>query len=178
MPHLIQMILDHNEISDVVESLFESLIALKVLSLSGNKIRSLFKCSFCYLNNLALLNLVNNNILFVDRTIFGDTKAYLILTDTFPVCCMYSNMISICTAKPLWPSSFQNLLSNMGLKVACWSIGIIVVLCNLLSICSNAILLHNNRKLNNYEIYVTGMNSPYLMGLFNRYHFYRCYIWR
>ena len=134
LSYLIQIILDYNEITHVVEFLFEDLATLKVLSLNNNKIASLFKCSFCSVNNLSLLNLLNNNILFVDKTIFGDTKIHLILTDDFPVCCMFPYRGSICTAKPLWPSSCQALLSNIGLKIACWSIGFMIVLCNLLSI--------------------------------------------
>ena len=70
-------------------NLFEDLTALKVLSLNSNKVTSLLKCSFSSLNNLFLLNLLNNNILFVDKTIFGSTKIGLIITDDFPVCCMY-----------------------------------------------------------------------------------------
>ena len=83
LPHLIQMILDHNEITLIVESLFKNLRALKVLSLNSNKITSLLKCSFCSLNDLVLLNLLNNNILFVDSIIFGSTKLHLIMTDEF-----------------------------------------------------------------------------------------------
>ena len=90
LPYLIQMILDHNEITLIVESLFEDLAALKILSLNSNKITSLLKCSFPSLSNLVLLNLLNNNILFVDRTLFGNEKIHLILTDDIPVCCMYS----------------------------------------------------------------------------------------
>ena len=165
LPHLIQLILDHNEITLVVESLFEDLTILKVLSLSNNKIISLFKCSFCSLNKLALLNLLKNNILFVHKTIYGNATIQLILTDNFPACCMYSNIGSVCTAKPFWPSSYQALLSNLGLELAFWSIGIIVVLFNLLSIYSNATPYQRKKK--NYELYIIGMNSSDLMiGLY------------
>ena len=162
-PHLIKLLLDHNEITLVAESLFNNLTNLKVLKLNSNQIASLFKCSFCSLNNLVLLDLLNNSILFVDTTIFGDTKIHFILTDAFPVCCMYSDTGSVCTAQPLWPSSCQTLLSNIGLKLACWSMGIIVVLCNFISIISNAIPIHDKRKLNNFDIYVIGMNSSDLI---------------
>ena len=74
LPHLIQLILDNNEITLIIESLFEDLITLKVLGLNSNKITSLFKCSFCSHKNLALLNLLNNNIQFVDMSVFGNTK--------------------------------------------------------------------------------------------------------
>ena len=147
--------------------MFEDLISLKVLSLNSNKITSLMKCSFCSLNHLTLLNQLNNNIKFVDGTIFGNTKLHLILTDVIPVCCINSNSVSVCTAKPLWPSSCQDLLSNIGLKLACWSIGIIVALCNLLSIYNSGTHSHKNRKLTNYDKYIIGINiSDLMVGLY------------
>ena len=53
--YLIQMILDNNEITHILEYLFEYLTALKLLSLNSNKVTHLFKCSFCSLSNLVLL---------------------------------------------------------------------------------------------------------------------------
>ena len=167
LSHLIQMVLDHNEITRVVETLFEDLTKLKVLSLNSNKIASLFKCSFCSLNNLVLLNLLNNSILFVDSTIFGDAKIHLILTDDFPVCCMFSNIGSVCTSKPVWPSSCLALLSNIGLKLACWLIGIILSLCNILSIFGKAASWYNKIKFKNYDKYVIAINiSDLMVGLY------------
>ena len=53
------------------------------------------------------------------------------------------------------------------LFVAYWSIGIIIVVCNLISIVSNAIICHDKRELKNYERYVIVMNSSDLMiGLY------------
>ena len=66
----------------------------------------------------------------------SEVKVHLILTDDFLVCCMVSRVSSLCTAKPMWPFSCDNLLSTLGLKLAAWSFGLLIILCNLISIFS------------------------------------------
>ena len=166
LPNLTEMNLAHNEITNITEFIFSTLSKLKTLNLNNNKINSLTRYAFCGLEELTLLNLMNNTILFVDRDIFGNTNIHVIITDSFHVCCMHSNSRSICTAKPIWPTSCNALFSIISLKLVAWFVALLVMICNLLSICSNFIP-GCKRKLTSYDKYVMVVNvSDFMIGIY------------
>ena len=131
MIELMQVILNHNKISQIDGSVSMTLTKLKLLDPSSNNLVGLQRHTFCCFSDLLLLDIRDNDIIYVNRDIFSDVKVNLILTDDFHICCMASDLNSICTSKPLWPSSCNDLLSTVGLKGAVWLLGTLIVLCNL-----------------------------------------------
>ncbi len=127
--------------------------------LGKNKIEYLNKLAFAGLRNLKLLNLLGNNIVFLDHSVFSNVRIKTILTDDFHVCCINFNQKTTCTAKPLWPSSCDVLLSGVGLKVASWLLGILIILFNFMSIMYAVVMWHKTSKLKSYSKYVILINS-------------------
>ena len=166
LPNLTQINLTHNEVANIVELIFSTLSKLRTLLLNNNEITSLFRCAFYGLEELTMLNLMNNNIVFVDSSIFCDTNIHVIITDDFFICCMYFKSRSICTVKPIWPTSCNALISTMNLKLAAWFVGLLVVMLNLLLISSNFISGYKG-KLRTYEKCVIGVNVSDFMVKIN-----------
>ena len=158
LPELNEIILNHNGIKQIKDSVFKTLTKLKSLDLSSNRISSLHKCAFCGLDGLLLLSIIDNNIIYVHNSALSEVKVHLILTDDFQICCMISWVSSLCTAKPTWPSSCNNLLSTFSLKMAAWSFGILIILCNLISVCNMLIAWFKVKVFKDYKTFVMVIN--------------------
>lgn len=148
----------HNEIASLEDSTFETLCMLQILDLSCNKLMSLGKFTASCNVFLILLNITLTDLDFIDHELFSKVKFKVILTDDFQICCMNSNPDSICTAKPLWPSSCTALLSNMGLKVISWILSFMVVFLNSLSAIRIVVLWYQKKNLKLYDQYVLLIN--------------------
>ena len=80
---------------------------------------------------------------------------------------MNSDPKSICTAKPLWPSSCTALFSHTGLNVSCWIMGLLTILLNITSTCAIVVQWHKCGELNDYDRYVMLINScDLIVGLY------------
>ncbi len=159
LPNLNHLVLKHNKISEIVEHTFKSLSKLVTLDLQQNEITSLGKCSFCGTKDLNFINLLQNNIFYVGSKLFSGIIVKSILTDRFHICCMYLDINFMCTAKPIWPSSCEALLSNLGLKVVSWVVGFVVTVFNIISGSSVVNKWVKSKELKHYDRQVLLINA-------------------
>lgn len=62
------------------------------------------------------------------------TDIKIIVTDNFRVCCITPNKESTCTAAPEWPTSCEDLISNVYLYISLWIMTLSVIVLNLSSL--------------------------------------------
>ncbi len=132
-PEIKHVILEHNKIRKIAEYTFKHSPELMSLYLQKNEITFLSQYSFSGIKKLHCINLLENDIILVSGKIFAGVMVKLILTINFHICCLHSDINSICTAKPMWPSSCEALLSTVGLKVVSWVVGFVVTIFNIIS---------------------------------------------
>ena len=155
LPYLIMLMYKRNKLSSIENMAFKILSKLVLLDLSTNRISHLSRCVFCGLISLKFLNLKDNSVLYIGKSVFIDNlEMKIIFTHAIHLCCFSRHVISICTAKPIWPTTCGALLSNIMLKLASFLIAILVICLNFLSIAWRLIVWQKAHYRNEYEKFV------------------------
>ena len=156
-----------NTIFVVKNSPFRSLLSLKFLNLSRNRVRLLLSCAFCGLNNLVFLLLKDNDIFQISKDVFTNVHPKLTSTSSFHVCCISKSRDSVCTAESIWSASCEAMLGVKGIKEIIWIISFSVTITNMLSLFEIILTWYHTKQLSEFKKWVLSINiCDLIVGLY------------
>ncbi len=123
--------LNKNHISHVAGKAFSNLKELAHLDLSDNCLQT-FSFQTVSKEMLSLV-LTNNSLDKISHTLFLFSTVKFIVVEKYQVCCL-APASSRCTAQAAWYMSCDNLLPNTSVKVCCYTVSALIVVCCVLSI--------------------------------------------
>ncbi|XP_013411505.1 uncharacterized protein LOC106174476 [Lingula anatina] len=168
--NLTYMNLSHLDIRNVSENAFKFDAGIKprlrYLNLSNNNLKTLRKESFSGLNVLEelYLYLEENDLSQVKIDVFSTLPNTTILkTDDFKFCCIAKGYVESCEPRTDPFSTCEDLMANIGLRIAIWVLGILSILGNALVIIWR--FRSERGKVVSFLIQSLGM-SDFFMGLY------------
>ncbi len=146
----------HNKIQAIDYDCFKHNIKLKIVLINNNFIPRLKSRLFVGLSDLQVLNLSNNPLSHIDRTVFDEMPSFQLFsflidqssvldgdifqhlkvkifqTDDFYICCTVPGK-PLCTSKKPWYVSCSDLLLSLSIKVTFYCISFAIIAMNIVS---------------------------------------------
>ena len=133
LPNLNSLYLQNNIICIVENKDFHTLSSLRILDLSCNRISKISEGIFIGLHNIKVVNLALNFITRIYPNAFNALPQNTIYSLNRQVCCMSGAWVK-CEVKTDQFMNCNVLLSNKAVSYTCFSVAILTILLNLISI--------------------------------------------